>query len=188
MRSPRALWRLLRVNVLRDPLSPEAVAAGWALGMFVGCAVPFGLQLVVSVPIAIVMRVSKVGATIGTFITNPVTIFFIYPAQTYVVNRLLFGGSLSYSRLVNMEWTWQAVKRLGTEAVASFFIGGLLLATILTPITYFTVRSFVMRSRRRKCRRADTLGAVEAEAVDRIKPESRGQERRSRNTRGTEQG
>lgn len=150
MRSPRALWRLFKVKVLRDPLSPEAVAAGWALGMFIGCAVPFGLQLVVSVPLAIVMRVSKVGATLGTFITNPVTIFFIYPAQTYVVNHLLFDGALSYSRLVNMEWTWQAVKQLGAEAVASFFIGGILLAVILTPITYFAVLSLVVRSRRRK--------------------------------------
>ena len=150
MRSPRALWRLLKAKVVRDPLSPEAVAAGWALGMFVGCAVPFGLQLIVSVPLAIVMRVSNVGATLGTFITNPVTIFFIYPAQTYVVNRLLFGGSLSYSRLVNMEWTWQAVKQLGVEAVASFFIGGILLAAILTPITYFVVRGLVTCSRRRK--------------------------------------
>ena len=150
MRSPRALWRFLKVKVLRDPLSPEAVAAGWALGMFVGCSVPFGLQLVVSVPLAVVMRVSKVGATLGTFITNPVTIFFIYPAQTYVVNRLLFGGSLSYSRLENMEWTWEAVRQLGAEAVASFFIGGILLAVILTPITYFAVRGLVTCSRRRK--------------------------------------
>ena len=94
-----AFFRLIRRKMVRDPLPPEDVAAGWALGMFVGCSVPFGLQLVVSVPLAVVMRVSKVGATLGTFITNPVTIFFIYPAQTYVVNRLLFGGSLSYSRL-----------------------------------------------------------------------------------------
>ena len=87
---------------------------------------------------------------VGTFITNPVTIFFIYPAQTYVVNRMLFGGSLSFSRLMQTEWTWHAVRRLGAEAMASFFLGGLLLAIILTPITYFTVRGFVVRSRRRK--------------------------------------
>ena len=157
MMSLPELWRRIRARVIRDPLPPEDVAAGWALGMFIGCSVPFGLQLIVAVPLAMMMRVSKIGATLGTFITNPVTIFFIYPAQTYVVNRILFGGSLSFSRLMQTEWTWHAVRRLGAEAMASFFLGGLLLAIILTPVTYFAVRSFVVRNRRRKIQKARML-------------------------------
>ena len=93
MKSPRTYWHLLKAKMVRDPLPPEDVAAGWALGMFIGCAVPFGLQLIVSIPLALMMRVSKVGATLGTLVTNPVSIFVIYPAQTWAVNRLLFGGS-----------------------------------------------------------------------------------------------
>ena len=77
MHHPRAYWQFLKRKMVREPLTPEAIAAGWALGMFVGCAIPFGLQLVVSVPLALMMRVSTVGATVGTFVTNPVTIFFI---------------------------------------------------------------------------------------------------------------
>ena len=93
------------------------------------------------------MRVSKIGATFGTLITNPVTIFFIYPAQTFVVNKLLFGGSLTYSRLAETEWTWAAVRRLGAEVMASFFLGGFLLAIVMTPIAYFTVKRLVVRGR-----------------------------------------
>ena len=150
MGSLSALWQRLRAKVLKDPLPPEDVAAGWALGMFIGCSVPFGLQLIVAVPLAMMMRVSKIGATLGTFITNPVTIFLIYPAQTYVVNKILFGGSLSFARLMNVEWTWDAVRRLGAEAMVSFFLGGFLLAVVLTPITYFAVRSLVVRQRNRR--------------------------------------
>ena len=147
MKSLKAYCRELREKVVHDPLPPEDVAAGWALGMFVGCAIPFGLQLVVSVPLALMMRVSKVGATVGTLITNPVTIFLIYPAQTWLVNRLLFDGSLSFDRLVEVEWTWESVRKLGAEAMASFFLGGFFLAIVLTPITYCVVKRLVIRYR-----------------------------------------
>jgi uncharacterized protein (DUF2062 family) len=136
--------------MIHDPLPPEDVAAGWALGMFIGCAIPFGLQLIVSIPLALMMRISKIGATLGTLITNPITIFFIHPAQTYVVNKILFGGSITYSKLMNVEWTWESVRRLGAEAMASFFLGGIFLALIMTPITYLVVKSLVVRHRRRR--------------------------------------
>ena len=147
MRSLRFYWHDLRARMVKDPLPPEDVAAGWALGMFIGCAVPFGLQLVISVPLAMMMRVSKIGATLGTLITNPVTIFIIYPVQTWVMNRMIFGGSLSFSRLMETEWTWRAVRHLGAEAMVSFFLGGFALAIVLTPLTYFFVRRLVVAYR-----------------------------------------
>ena len=70
MMSLPELWRRIRARVIRDPLPPEDVAAGWALGMFIGCSVPFGLQLIVAVPLAMMMRVSKIGATIRPFLDD----------------------------------------------------------------------------------------------------------------------
>ena len=155
-------WRRLKTRMVKEQLPPEDIAAGWALGVFVGCAVPFGLQLIISIPLAMMMRVSKVGATLGTFITNPVSIFFIYPAQTFVVNRLLFRGSLTYAKLAGTEWTWVAVRRLGAEVMASFFLGGFLLAIVLTPLAYFSVKRIVIRARalrERRARRKKLAGA-----------------------------
>ena len=141
----RKYWRKLRRQMVKDPLPPESVAAGWALGMFVGCAIPFGLQLLVSIPLAMMMRVSKIGATVGTLITNPVTIFFIYPAQTWVMFNLLFGhremGELP------TEWTRAAVMKMSGPVIISFFLGGIALALILSPITYFVVKRIVVRYR-----------------------------------------
>ena len=146
--------KALRDKMVADPLPPGRVAAGWALGMFVGCTVPFGMQLVISVPLAVLLRISKIGASVGTLITNPVSIFFIYPAQTYAVNKLLFGGSLSYSKLRGMEWTWESVKSLGMEAVICFLLGGLFLGVVLTPITYFLVKKLVICKRSHQSRKA----------------------------------
>ena len=152
MESLRSLWGKAVDRMVGDPLPAESVAAGWALGMFVGCSIPFGFQLVISVPLAMMMRVSKIGATLATFITNPVTVFVIYPAQTYVANLLFFGGTLTFSSLCGVEWTWEAVRRLGAEAIASFFLGGFLNAIVLTPLTYFVVLR-VVRAHRARSRR-----------------------------------
>jgi len=143
-----ARWKRLREKMVRDPLPPESVAAGWALGVFVGFAIPFGLQLIVSVPLALMMRVSKVGATLGTFVTNPATIFFLYPAQTWVVYNLLFG-SREMGELPT-EWTRQTVMALSGPVIISFFLGGLALAMLLSPVTYHVVKRIVIRQRRRK--------------------------------------
>ena len=148
-------WHRLKTRMVREQLPPEDIAAGWALGVFVGCAVPFGLQLIISIPLALMMRVSKVGATLGTFITNPVSIFFIYPAQTFVVNKMLFGGSLTYAKLAETAWTWAAVRRLGAEVMVSFFLGGFLLAIVMTPIAYFAVKRIVVRSRAWRARKLE---------------------------------
>ena len=143
--------RELKRKMVRDPLPPEDVAAGWALGMFVGCSVPFGLQLLVSIPLALMMRVSKVGATLGTLITNPVSIFFIYPAQTWVMYNIIFGHR--ELKELPTQWTWASVRALGTDVLVSFLLGGLALALILSPITYFVVKRFVIRHRAKVSRK-----------------------------------
>ena len=146
MRSLRSYWHDLRAKMVKDPLPPEDFAAGWALGMFIGCSIPFGLQLIVSVPLAIMMRVSKIGATVGTLITNPVTIFFIYPAQTWVMYNILFG-SREMGELPT-EWTRESVMALSGPVIISFFLGGLALALVLSPITYFLVKRIVIKYRK----------------------------------------
>ena len=146
MRSLGTYWRDLRDKMVGDPLPPEDVAAGWALGMFIGCSVPFGLQLIVSVPLAIMMRVSKIGATIGTLITNPLTIFFIYPAQTWAMYNILFGNREMGE--LPTDWTRESVMALSGPVIISFFLGGLALALILSPVTYFTVKRIVIRYRK----------------------------------------
>ena len=138
----------LYARIVREKKPPEFIARGWAIGMFIGCSVPFGFQLVLSVPLAFWLKGSRVGATIGTFITNPLTIFFIYPVQCWVADRLFLSGGLSYNRLVGTEWNFEAVAALGSEALKAFFLGGLLFAVVLTPITYFTVLQLVKGYRR----------------------------------------
>lgn len=148
-------WERLKSLVLRDKAPPEFVARGWAIGMFYGCVIPFGFQLILSVPTAFIMKGSRVGATVGTFITNHFTIFVIYPVQCWAGNRLL-GGSLSFANIcqalhdVVTEQSWEAVLQVSGEVLESFFLGGFLMAAVCVPLTYFSVLRFVRRHRARK--------------------------------------
>ena len=57
-RKTKAFFRLLRSKMVREEMPPNRIAAGWAIGMFAGCSIPFGFQLVVSIPLAIITKTS----------------------------------------------------------------------------------------------------------------------------------
>ena len=148
-------YLVLCAKMVREKASPDFIARGWAIGMFFGCAIPFGFQLILSIPAAFLLKGSKIGAVVGTLITNHFSIFVIYPVQCVVGNRLI-GGRLSYSavnaamRELISKQSYKALLALGGELAASFFVGGALLALVMTPLTYFGVRSLVIRRRARK--------------------------------------
>ncbi len=151
--------RELKGKILGEKLSAERVAAGWSLGMFIGCFIPFGMQLIISIPLSVAFRVSRIGATVGTLITNPVTIFFIYPVQIWVGSRLI-GCPLTWEylregvveRLAEASiWSaegWHILAGLSGRVLGGFFAGGFLLAAIMTPITYFVVKGIIVQARR----------------------------------------
>ena len=154
-------WQRLREKILREQATPDFIARGWAIGMFYGCAIPFGFQLILSIPTAIILKGSKIGATVGTFVTNHFTIFIIYPVQCWIGNRLL-GGDLSYDAISGAlsdlvkEQSWEALARIGGELVAAFFTGGLIFAIVLTPLAYFGVRALVRTHRARKAAKLES--------------------------------
>lgn len=149
----KLIW--LYAKIVKEKAPPEYIARGWAIGMFYGCLIPFGLQLICSIPTSFLLKGSKIGATLGTLITNHFTIFVIYPVQCYVGSRLI-GGDLTFERVnelmknVLAEQSWGSLVELGGEIVLAFFVGGALLTLIMTPVTYFGVKKLVCVYRAKK--------------------------------------
>ena len=140
----------LYAKIVREKASPEYIARGWAIGMFYGCLVPFGFQLILSIPTAFLLKASKIGATVGTLITNHFTIFIIYPVQCYVGALLMGRGRGRIMEDVIRRQSYEALWSIGLDLVAAFFIGGALLTAVMTPLTYFFVKGLVIRYRKRK--------------------------------------
>ncbi len=152
--SRRALLRFY-AKIVREKADSKYIARGWAIGMFCGCFFPFGIQLFFSIPAAFLMRGSKIGATLGTLLTNHVTIFFIYPLQCYVGDRLM-GGHLSWEQIrsamenVLAKQSFDSLFALGWHLTIAFFIGGAILTAIMTPLTYVGVKNLVEKRRARR--------------------------------------
>ncbi len=145
--------KALYYRIVRERATPEFIARGWAIGMCVGCAIPFGVQICISLPTAFFLKGSKVGATLGTLITNPFSILFIYPAQCWLGSRIL-GRPLFWDQIFNAlggvltDQEWSALARLSGHLATSFFVGGFIFAAVMTPLTYFAVLHMVQGYRR----------------------------------------
>lgn len=153
-----------------DKGTPEYIAKGWALGMFCGLAIPFGAQLMFSIPLSFLLKCSKIGATLGTLVTNHVTIFVIYPFQCWVGNKLI-GGDLSFAHMQEVmqgvieSGELESLLKLGMQLVISFFLGGFLFALIASPPTYFITKKLVILFRERREKRKQERARKNAEKM-----------------------
>lgn len=149
----RSTWlkrklRILYSKIVRDRGTPEYIARGWTIGVGVGWIMPIGVQMIAAIPLAFLLRGSKIGATLGTCITNPLTVIVIYPAQCWIGNKVI-GGHLSYKFIQDAldellhKQSREALFRLSSEILTSYFIGGLLLTLVTAPVTYYLIRHMV---------------------------------------------
>ena len=153
MRWLKAKLSELYDKIVKERKSAEFIARGWALGVFVGSVIPFGIQIYIALPLSFLLKGSKIGALTGTLISNPLTILILYPAQCWMGSRLL-GKDISWETIsealkgVLTHQDWSSLSQLSGHLVTSFFAGGLMLAAVCTPLTYFFVLHLVRNYRR----------------------------------------
>lgn len=154
-------WRKFYFKIVREKATPEYIARGWSIGMFFGCLIPIGGQLLLSIPTAFLLKGSKIGAVLGTFLTNQVTVFFIYPVQCYAGAKLLGLDSSNIKEKVGdmiaalkefslLHPSFDPIEKflnVAGELAGAFFVGGAIMAFVLTPITYVMVKRMVVAYR-----------------------------------------
>ena len=152
-------------KVIRNSGSPEYIARGAAVGIFVGFFIPMGFQIVAAIPLAFLFRGAKIPAVVLTFISNYVTSLVIYPVQCYVGSYLIFNP-LHWADLVEKmknlleQQTLDSLTALGVQVVLSFFAGGLLFGVLAAiPVYWVTYRLVVRYRKRRAGKRAEKESA-----------------------------
>ena len=85
---PRGLLQRAYDRFIKLRGCPREIARGFAVGIFVGFTPTLGAQMLIAVPLAALLKSNKLAAAAGVWISNPVTIPFIYGLTYFVGSRL----------------------------------------------------------------------------------------------------
>ncbi|MAE61922.1 MAG: hypothetical protein CMJ49_11270 [Planctomycetaceae bacterium] len=157
------LRRFVLLNILHVNDTPNRIAWGAAVGMFVALTPTFGVQIFLVLALTWILRVNKVAGFAMVWVTNAVTIAPIYTLQ-YILGAFLMGEGfqlrlISYPgkespgfwQMITSPWqtiqaTWTSIE----EIAIPLCVGSLASATIWGLLTYFVVRMAVTQRRLRR--------------------------------------
>lgn len=140
----RIRYYYLRFIRLRG--EPHELALGLAFGVFTGMMPIMPFQIALSVTLALIFKGSKIMAALGTWISNPLTLYLVY-SYSYRIGASLMGLSLksgvfasvmsSIHRGDNLLVVSGKIVGAGGAIISSFLIGGLLMGVAFAIPSYF---------------------------------------------------
>lgn len=153
----RSLRRYLRyqyLKVLRIPDAPYKIAAGLAIGVFIGIFPTGYLGSLLAIALATLFRVNRVAAVAGTLIMNPFTAPFIY-VFSYTLGYFLFyrvfmNPLLLLKQKLYSEGITQAIAK---GVVFPYLIGNTILSIILSFLFYWITFRLVLKYKKNRKRK-----------------------------------
>jgi len=141
--------KLSMIRFARLRATPDEIAKGAALGIFIGMTPTFGFQMAIALFFSWLLKENKIAAVSAVWVTNPVTAPFIYAAQ-YETGRILLGMNRS---TFPSELTFDAFKSLGMDIMVPLCFGSLLHALLWSLLTYALTLRFIPALRIAKIKR-----------------------------------
>jgi uncharacterized protein (DUF2062 family) len=130
----------IKEKLMKMKESPDEMAKGFALGVFIGFLPINGFQVLIAVTIAALTRVSKMAAAIGTHVTNPWTTIPVLIIDYYVGCFLL--GKKACPPHVDFS-SLSGIVSSGKEIILPMFAGGIFLGAIFSILSYFGIKKLL---------------------------------------------
>lgn len=140
--------RRLYIRIKKLKGKPVYLARGLAVGVFAGCFPFFGLQSLIGILLATIVRGSKVAAVAGTWISNPLTYIPIY-VFNYKVGKFLLRVESISSQEIDFDSLANFMEFGSTFAIV-LLVGCCFVGAIAAVISYFIGLHFFQRSRTRR--------------------------------------
>ncbi len=160
----------LTFKILHAEGTPHSIGMGIGLGLFMSFLLPVGTQTFPALGIAFLIKANKALTFLFTWVSNPLTVIFIYPFQCYIGGWLvahplnieeLNGKFETIVQADGFTNACHAFLNLGGEIMRAFFAGGFALGIVSGVIGYFIgyklVDSYRKRKEAKKLARAEHL-------------------------------
>ncbi len=151
MESIKRACRYFYYRFIRLQATPESLARGVALGLFISTTPTFGVQTFIALFLAAILRCSKICAVVAAQLSNALTAPFIF-LGTYYLGAVIMDTPFDRSRLdgllAGFEWgslwtsglsvfapLWEGFR----DVFVSMWVGGLVVGVVLAAIGYFMV-------------------------------------------------
>jgi uncharacterized protein (DUF2062 family) len=151
----KSLLRFLRywyLRLVRLQGHPREIARGLAVGVFSGCFPWFGLQIVIAILLAIIVRGNKIAAAAATWISNPLTDIPIFIFNYKVGEWLLELAEISPAEAkveLNLHSAAE-IMDLGFNVLATTLLGSLWVGLVAAVFSYFLSLKIIHSSRKTK--------------------------------------
>ena len=170
-------WVFLRMRpvlrwIFRLRGSPQAIAGGFSLGLFIAFTPTIGIQIVLAVFLATALNLNRPAAALAVWITNPVTIPAILSLNYWLGSHIWKGPSVPEvsrrlfefaSQLTTLDlWAitdqFSAVAELGEDVIVPLILGSIIAGTLSAALSYvillrFFNYLFARRAIRRKAKK-----------------------------------
>ena len=152
---PKRGWkrglRYIYYRFIRLHSSPAYLARGLAIGVFSGFLPFFGLQVILSVAAASLLRGHRVVAAAATWISNPLTYIPLYSLGFHLGRWMLSSQKIDLTAQTFKSAT--SVMALGSEFAITLFTGCIVLGLIFGSISYIGSLYLLKRARYRRAQR-----------------------------------
>lgn len=155
----RALVRRAYDYLIRLRGSPEAIAWGLSIGLLIAMTPTVGLQMAIAVPVATLLRGNPAAAAAGCWLTNPLTIPFLY-GLNYWLGAVILGYEPRFT--IEGELTLDMLLSSSSHVWWSLSVGGLITGLGSALVAYYPTILMIRAGRaglerrrtRRRARRA----------------------------------
>lgn len=125
-------------KLIHSHATPEEVAQGFALGIFISLTPTIGIQTLLAIGMAALLKKNEIAAIVGVWLTNPLTFLPIY-FFTYRLGHLFLGEvspkPLKPEGIVDFF-------HIGGDLLIPLWLGGFTVGIVAAVISYYMARWF----------------------------------------------
>jgi hypothetical protein len=142
-------YAYLKLSRLRS--HPSAIAKGFAAGAFTGVMPLFGVQTIIAIGLATLVKGTPIAAALTTWVSNPITFVPLYMVN-FKVGQLLLG---THGLMLSLHWGMPLIElsKVGAVCLITLTIGCVAMGIPIAACSYFLGLYLARRWRRNRYRR-----------------------------------